>query len=169
MLLREQTLMNTLRREFLLAGAGGAALVLAGCLGDDGTDEWETAPLQSASATQYHDPNCGCCGVYAEYLDDHLEAGLTVEETDNLAAVKDERGIPRDLHSCHTIDIEGYTVEGHMPVEVIEQLLDEQPDVAGIALPGMPAGSPGMGGEKTETWTIHGFEREGETSVFTEI
>ena len=74
-------------------------------------------------------------------------------------------GVPESLWSCHTAIIEGYVVEGHVPIEVLERLLTDKPVITGIALPGMPSGSPGMTGEKTETFSIYAFTKQG-TSLF---
>lgn len=163
------------RRRTVLAGAGTAiGVFLAGCTGD-GTDEWETEETLEDSGdglspvTQYHDPSCSCCGAYADYLDDHLETDLEVVHVDDIREPKSRLHVPRDLYSCHTIDIGGYVVEGHVPVSVIGELLDSQPAIAGIALPEMPSGSPGMGGEKGGEWTVYGFDDSGDISTFTVV
>ncbi|MFP8955971.1 DUF411 domain-containing protein [Natrialbaceae archaeon A-CW3] len=160
------------RRTFLAAGAGGLAIpvAVAGCLGDN-TEEWERDdPLEAASATLYQDPSCGCCEVYADYLDDHLTTSLETVVTDDLASVKGEYEIPNDLYSCHTIELDGYLVEGHMPVETIATMLEDEPDIRGIALPGMPQGSPGMGGDKDGTWTVYAINAAGEEpSIYAEL
>ena len=82
--------------------------------------------------------------------------GFTVEsiEEADVSAFKEARGAPRDVWSCHTAVIDGYTVEGHVPVEAIEDLLADRPDIDGIALPGMPPGSPGMSGEKAAPFEV---------------
>lgn len=145
------------------------AASVAGCLGE-GTGEWVVdEPLSVASATQYQGPSCGCCDVYADYLQDHINGNLAVTVVDDLSAVKEQYGIPRELRSCHTVKLDTYVVEGHMPVEVIENLLDNEPDIDGIALPGMPAGSPGMGGQKNEQWTIYEIRSSGDVGVYNEI
>ncbi|NNF59452.1 MAG: DUF411 domain-containing protein [Rhodothermaceae bacterium] len=93
--------------------------------------------------TVYKSPTCGCCSLWGE----HLEAsGFTVEtvDVDDINAVKQEYGIPQELSSCHTGVVDGYIIEGHVPAEDIVRLLDEQPEAAGLAVPGMPLGSPGM-------------------------
>ncbi len=160
---------DTSRRAALAGGASAIVGAIAGCLGD-GTDEWETdTTLSVTAATLYQGESCDCCGVYAEYLQDHLDGDLEVAVTDDLAAVKEERGVDSSLQSCHTVDLEGYVIEGHVPVEVVATLLEDEPDVDGIALPGMPAGSPGMGGEKDETWTIYELDATGEPGVYAEL
>ena len=107
-------------------------------------------------ATLYKNPWCGCCTEYGRYLEQH-GFEITLEDRDDLAPIKREAGAPGTLEGCHTLMVEGYAVEGHVPVEVLLRLLTEKPDVAGISLPGMPLGSPGMGGEKQGPFTIWAF------------
>lgn len=99
-----------------------------------------------AAVLVYKDPSCGCCGGWAKLLE---AAGLSVkiEETSNLAAIRSRLGVPSDLAACHTAEVGGYLVEGHVPAVAIKRLLEERPEAAGIAVPGMPPGSPGMGGK----------------------
>ena len=91
------------------------------------------------------DPGCGCCGAWADLA---IEAGFEVEitEASDYVGMKRDAAVPENLWSCHTTRIGGYIVEGHVPFAAITQLLDQRPDISGIAVPGMPAGSPGMGG-----------------------
>lgn len=91
----------------------------------------------------HKDPNCGCCGAWIDHV---RQAGFEVEvrETTLMHEVKAELGVPDDLLSCHTAEIAGYVVEGHVPVAAIEAVLGQRPDVVGLAVPGMPMGSPGM-------------------------
>lgn len=116
------------------------------------------------AATLYKNPGCQCCDAYAAYLRRH-GFEVTVNASPDLNAVKREYGIPPRLAACHTMLIDGYVVEGHVPVEVIEKLLRERPDIIGISLPGMPAGSPGMTGEKQEPFVIYTIE-EGKPQVY---
>jgi hypothetical protein len=102
---------------------------------------------------------------------DHLrEKGFTVDARDvgNLAAIKRKHGVPTALESCHTALVDGYVVEGHVPADVIDQLLRERPKVVGLAVPGMPVGSPGMEspGRKAERYDIVAFDARGGTRVF---
>jgi len=83
-------------------------------------------------------------------------------------AIKDEQGIPQDMLSCHTTIIGGYVVEGHVPLEAVEKLLVEKPDIRGIAMPGMPSGSPGMPGLKS-TFSVHSLMHDGGTSLFVKM
>ena len=115
-------------------------------------------------ATLYKNPACTCCETYADYL---RENGfeVTVEATHDLPLLKRQHGVPAPLEGCHTTLVEGYVVEGHVPVATILRLLSEKPAIKGISLPGMPAGSPGMFGEKTEPFTIYEIG-DGQTKVY---
>lgn len=118
--------------------------------------------------TVFRSPLCGCCGQWIEHM---RVAGFTVKDTlvADLAAVKEDHGITSDLASCHTTLVNGYVVEGHVPAADVQRLLTEQPDVVGIAVPGMPIGSPGMEvGDQTEPYTVLAFTADGEPTVFAE-
>jgi hypothetical protein len=120
------------------------------------------------SVTLYKSPNCGCCIGHAKALE---AAGFTVtiEETDNLDLVKQTHNIPDGGASCHTSVIGDYVVEGHVPLEAIEKLLTERPDVAGIGLPGMPIGTPGMPGRKAAPYEVYQLSATGEMSPYVSI
>lgn len=108
----------------------------------------------------YKNPSCSCCESYARYLD-RSGFAVTVIPTHDLADISRKAGIPADLEGCHTSFIGNYVVDGHVPVKTIRKLLAEKPAIAGIALPGMPSGSPGMYGEKTGPLTIYAVSRDG--------
>ena len=116
------------------------------------------------SGVLYKNPSCGCCAAWGEYL---RENGFAVEivNTDDLASIKQEHGIPAEYEGCHTFVIGDYAIEGHVPVAAILKLLDEQPDIRAISLPGMPAGSPGMGGAKDGPFTVYAIG-DGEPTVY---
>lgn len=101
----------------------------------------------------WKDPNCGCCGGWVEHL---RRNGFTatVIETGDMAAIKAQRSVPADLASCHTAEIAGYTIEGHVPASAILRLLAEKPTGRGLAVPGMPIGSPGMEGGAPEVYDV---------------
>lgn len=86
--------------------------------------------------------------------------------TDELYILKENKGIARELASCHTAEIDGYIIEGHVPSEVIDKMLLEQPDIVGLVVPGMPPESPGMGGEKQGLLEILAFDQQGEVWVY---
>lgn len=121
--------------------------------------ETETVNAEGISLTMYHSPTCGCCVKWAKYLEDHGVEVIT-EETMNVYGVKEEHGVPNQLSSCHTAVVDGYVVEGHVPVEDIVKLLNERPDVTGIAVPGMPLNSPGMDLPSDESYQSVLFNEE---------
>jgi hypothetical protein len=108
---------------------------------------------QPYAATLYKNPQCSCCEGYADYL---RENGfeVTVKPTHDLPLMKQQYGVPSELEGCHTTLVDGYVVEGHVPIGAVLRMLTERPAIKGISLPGMPAGSPGMFGEKTVPFTI---------------
>ena len=114
----------------------------------------------------YRSPTCGCCKGWLDHL---RQAGFTVKDyvTNDLASVKQRYGVPPQLQSCHTARIGGYTVEGHSPASAIQRLLKKRPQVAGIAVPGMPLGSPGMESPfKKESYTVFTFTESGRSQAF---
>lgn len=104
----------------------------------------------------YKSPTCGCCAKWVEHMQ---QAGFTVvvHDTDDLAPVKASAGVPSSLEACHTARIGGYVIEGHVPATDVRRLLRERPAVAGIAVPGMPSGSPGMEASVSEHYRVVSF------------
>ncbi len=118
-------------------------------------------------AILYKDPNCGCCVGYADELE---EQGFDVEtiSTKDMANIKDKHNLPANKQSCHTIEIAGYVIEGHVPMEAVEKLLTEKPDIDGIGLPRMPSGTPGMPGPKRAPYEVYQI-KSGEFSNYVTI
>tara|TARA_Y100001970_G_C14087322_1_gene778053 strand:+ start:189 stop:668 length:480 start_codon:yes stop_codon:yes gene_type:complete len=112
-------------------------------------------------------PSCGCCYGYVLFLEDEK---FEVKQTDmrSLHSIKQKYNIPVEMQSCHTTIMGKYFIEGHVPIEAINKLLKEQPDIDGIALPGMPIGTPGMPGDKEEPYVIYQLI-DGKFSVFMTI
>jgi len=121
-------------------------------------------------AIVYKTPQCGCCENYISYLKSNgfkvEKKEVSDEEIENL---KRSLEIPSNLWSCHTVLLGNYFVEGHIPISAIEKLLTEKPEIDGIALPGMPSGSPGMPGFKLEKWKIHSVKNGQNQGIFMEI
>ncbi len=111
-------------------------------------------------ATMYKMPQCGCCESHAAYLRKNGFA-VDVKESFELSQISAEAGIPPELEGCHTIFVDGYVVGGHVPAGVIKRMLSARPAIAGITLAGMPLGSPGMDGEKTEPFVIYAVTKDG--------
>ena len=112
-------------------------------------------------------PSCGCCYGYVLFLE---EEKFQVKQTDmrSLHTIKQKYNIPVEMQSCHTTIMGKYFIEGHVPFEAVNKLLKEQPDIDGIALPGMPIGTPGMPGDKDEPYVIYQL-KDGKSSVFMTI
>jgi hypothetical protein len=125
------------------------------------------APAFAGEAvTVYRDPSCGCCDVYVEYLKaDGFD--VTVVDDRDFAARSIDAGVPEQGLGCHLAMVGGYAVSGLVPAEIIDRLLEERPDIAGITLPGMPANAPGMAPEKSGTLKIYAFGPAG-VSVYSE-
>jgi len=111
-------------------------------------------------ATMYKNPQCSCCEGYAAYLRQNGFA-VDVKSTNDLAEISRKAGVPENLQGCHTMFVDGYVVDGHVPVNVIRKLLAERPAIAGITLAGMPEGSPGMTGRKSGPFTIYAVTKDG--------
>jgi len=120
---------------------------------------------EKPEATLYKRPFCGCCDGHAE----HLRANgykVTIVQTKNLSLIKKKHGVPQEFEGCHTIEIGGYVVEGHVPASIIGKLLKERPAIRGISLPGMPQGSPGMSGVKSGPFEVHQFTADGRSKIY---
>jgi hypothetical protein len=122
------------------------------------------ARADSVAVAMYKNPQCSCCDAYAKYLRQH-GFNVTVTPTHNMSLISRQHGVPDNLAGCHTMLIGGYVVEGHVPVSAINKLLTERPPIKGISLPGMPEGSPGMTGRKTEPFTIYEIS-DGPAKIF---
>jgi hypothetical protein len=119
----------------------------------------------SPLVTVYKDPDCGCCKAWVEYMRKH---GFRIDarDTRDMDQIKANLGVPGSLVACHTAIVGGYIIEGHVPAEDIQRLLKQKPKIAGLAVPGMPAGSPGMEGPPPVHYQVIAFERSGKTHVF---
>lgn len=121
------------------------------------------APLPTV--TLYKNPNCGCCGIWAKYM---RASGYKVKVLmrDDMEPIKLRAGVPDELVTCHTAFIEDYVIEGHVPLPAIEKMLRERPKILGLAVPGMPAGSPGMPTVNKEPFKVFTFDADGEQTVY---
>jgi hypothetical protein len=150
------------RRDFVAQAAGlavgalGARRLLAQL--DAGPD----TPI-----TVYKSASCGCCAKWVDYLRANGFAPVVHDEED-MDAIKDEMGVPKDLRSCHTALLDRYLIEGHVPAADLRRLLADRPAVAGLAVPGMPKSTPGMAmpGAAAEPYEVVSFARDGKTAVY---
>jgi hypothetical protein len=154
--------------------------LLAACGSADAAPD---APATAAAVTQasadqqlpsiivYKTATCGCCRGWVEHM---RQAGFAVDARDlpgnvELMGVKVDAGVPGEMATCHTALIDGYVVEGHVPADQVKRLLAERPAIAGIAVPGMPVGSPGMEGPNAQPYQVLSWGRDGSRGVFAEI
>ncbi|WP_420614944.1 DUF411 domain-containing protein [Candidatus Palauibacter sp.] len=160
----------------------GVALLAGGCAPEASAEDGRTAASTPANAMVdatlaatiaetptikvYKSPTCGCCALWVDHM---REAGfeLDVEDTDDMIGVKVDAGLPLQLQSCHTALVDGYVFEGHIPAEVIARFLAEKPSASGLAVPGMPIGSPGMEfGDRVDPYDVLQFDATGNTSIY---
>lgn len=147
-------------RLLIVAGLLAALVTIAGCARSP-------PPSGDTVVTVYKNPSCGCCNAWVQHL---RSAGLSVEAHDvrDLAVIKARVGIPVGMGSCHTAEVGGYFVEGHVPADDIRRLLRERPDAKGLTVPGMPIGSPGMEDRsgKVDPYDVLLVSKDGSTSVY---
>lgn len=131
------------RRQFICIAAGAASMAL--------TATGSNAAGQAM--TVYRDPSCGCCHAWMEAM---TGAGFAIDSQDmeDMTTIKTRYGVPEALQACHTAVVDGYFIEGHVPVEAVTKLLLERPAIAGLTVPGMPAGSLGMGDDPEATYDV---------------
>ena len=149
----------TSRREVLQWALGAVAigvpvraLFAQGAAADNLVEVWKTS-------------TCGCCKLWV----DHMRAAgfrVTALDVPDVGPFKRKLGVPPPLESCHTGVVAGYAIEGHIPADVIRQMIKQKPKIAGLAVPGMPSGSPGMEGGRADKYDILSFEKSGKTAVF---
>lgn len=153
-------LMNTRGRRWVATACFAIALVWTASL-------WVAAQTPKPQMTVYKSATCGCCSKWVA----HMQAnGFEVKaiDVDDIDAVKRQRGVPNAAASCHTAVVNGYIVEGHVPADAVKTMLKTKPAIVGIAVPGMPMGSPGMevpGGQK-EAFDIVSFDKTGKTAIY---
>ena len=121
--------------------------------------------VKGPAVTVYKSPTCGCCTKWVDHLRKH-GFQVTAKDTEDMNAIKASLGVPRNLTSCHTAVVGKYVIEGHVPAEDITRLLAEKPKVVGLAVPGMPAGSPGMETGRVDRYDVIAFREGLKSSVF---
>lgn len=123
---------------------------------------------QALLITVYRSPSCGCCGGWMEHLKVHGFQTTDIKTFD-MEALKQKYNLPSELASCHTAVIDGYVIEGHVPADDIKRLLKQKPNIAGLSVPQMPVGTPGMeAGDRKEPFGVLAFNQNGEVEVFKE-
>ena len=155
-------MLEGLNRRSFLVGAGAIAAV--GVAGRSGA-----APMSSRGFVMWHNLGCGCCLEWGKRIEAAFGRKLPIVEVPDLGRVKDAQGVPADLRSCHTALIGGYVVEGHVPPADIQKLIGSRSKaVRGLAVPGMPIGSPGMdvGHGQRQRYQVFAFAASGRRAVF---
>lgn len=164
--------MNMKKKTIRMMIWGSALLALflvAGCSKGESPATGMAVADIGEKATIFRGQSCGCCSIFTQYAArEGLDIADIVDDAD-LAAIKQKYNIPAQMQSCHTTIIGDYFVEGHVPIEAINKLMAEKPDIAGIALPGMQQGSPGMPGTKKGLFTIYAIGKDGSISEFMKV
>ena len=124
-----------------------------------------TQQTVAADIVVYKSPTCGCCGKWVEHME---KAGFSVEveNMNDVAPIKRELGVPGRMQSCHTAKVGDYFVEGHVPADLVKRLLADRPDIKGLAVPGMPMGSPGMEGPRKDPYDVIAIGKDGRARVY---
>jgi hypothetical protein len=148
-----------MRTKLMLIGGLALAAVVLGSPRDH-------LPAQGPAMTVYKTPTCGCC---AKWVDHMKSAGfkVQVQDMDDLTEIKQASGVPIPIRTCHTAVVSGYVIEGHVPADLVKKVLAEKPKMTGIAVPGMPVGSPGMeSGNQKSPYDVVLFDKTGKTTVY---
>jgi len=159
-----------MEKKYLL---GIFVVILAGILSfyffDNNVSGFTTLNNFDKEITIYKSGSCGCCDVYSNYFKGKGNSNVKIVNLEDMSSVKANYKIPSQLESCHTTLVGDYFVEGHIPLEAVEKLLNERPDIKGIAMPGMPSGSPGMPGTKRGDFIIYSVNNDGSYEEFMRI
>lgn len=146
---------------FIAIVAVGAIVAFSGSAPTNSTSDGKEVTEESGTKIVLHkSPTCGCCGAYGSYLRG-LGYQAEINETDELAQIKERLGVPAEVESCHTMEIEGYVLEGHLPEAAISKLLSDRPDIKGIGMAGMPQGAPGMPGRQMNDFVVYEINHDG--------
>jgi hypothetical protein len=146
------------------AAIGSLGLAAVGCGGSSSASAGQVV-ASNDTVVVYKTPTCGCCNNWV----DHVKASgfpVVTHDLDDLAEIKRDLGVPAGRISCHTATVGGYTIEGHVPADLIRRMLDEKPSIRGLAVPGMPMGSPGMEGVIKQDYDVLAFDSAGAVTVY---
>ena len=156
---------NKIVRNVIGVAFAGITVALTFAYRGEAASARESPAAKPIAIKVYKTPQCGCCKAWVQHLSKN---GFQVETMDmpDLALVKQKYGVTPALEACHTAVVGNYVVEGHVPAAVIKRLLKERPAIVGIAVPGMPGGSPGMEGAMKERYDVLTFDRAGRSRVY---
>ena len=150
-----------MKKRYLYFGGIAIVILIVIFTNFGSSNNFETVNAYEGEMIVYKSVSCGCCGIYSSYFGREGNSAVEVRNVGDMDEIKERFNVPADLETCHTTVVGDYFIEGHVPLEVVEKLLKEKPDLAGIALPGMPQGSPGMPGFKNGDWIIYGVNHDG--------
>jgi hypothetical protein len=157
---------NTKLRKTLVAVVIITSVMITLVLSQETFIEYKSAE-ETVPITVYKSPTCKCCNKWVQHLEDNGFNVNTVNKND-MKSIKSEEGVPRQLASCHTAVVGNYVIEGHVPAIDIKRLLKEKPAIAGLTVPGMPMGSPGMEGARKDPYNVLTFTKDGDSTVFSQ-
>lgn len=161
-------MLGKMSKKILVLGV--LIVVLSGILflvfSSKNVSSYEAVNKYEGDITVYKSGSCGCCDVYLSYFKSRGNSKTKAVDLGDLKSLKDKYGVPSAMESCHTTLVGDYFVEGHIPLEAVEKLLTEKPDIKGIAMPGMPMGSPGMIGAKNGAFVIYAVNNDGSYNEF---
>ena len=164
-ILNLENLMLT-RRDWLRHSISGAAALLAvKAVSSDLFAAEVPKGFAPADITVYKSPTCGCCHMWVKHME---KAGFTldVKDVNDVTPIKNQMGVPQKLQSCHTAVFGKYVLEGHVPADLVRKLEKEKPQLLGLAVPGMPSGSPGMEGMGKDPYDVVAFDKSGKQWVY---
>lgn len=151
-----------LKPVYWIGGLGAVALSAALAMG---VFKPTYLPADEADITVYKSPTCGCCSKWIDHLEDN-GFKVAVRDRQNMQPIKKEFGVDGQYQSCHTALIDDYVIEGHVPAADIKRLIAEKSSLKGLAVPGMPMGSPGMEGPRKDKYSVLAIDQEGQSSVY---
>jgi hypothetical protein len=154
----------------LTATAVAAAMTIGRGAGDEAPTGVPVANSAGPEITVYKGSTCGCCNAWIDHMKAHgfRVTAVDVDAVSELMQIKARHGITPSLASCHTALVGDYVIEGHVPADLVTRLLAEQPAIEGLAVPGMPMGSPGMEGPRKDPYDVLAFDAQGRTTVYAE-
>jgi len=166
----KMTLNQKKKENFFVYSLYSALIVLVITLFTTAYNNNNQSHAEEGVITVYKSATCGCCKNWISHLQSSplvKEMGFKIKAVNrsNMSLIKDIKGVPSDVRSCHTAVINDYVIEGHVPAEDIIKLLKQQRDVVGLAVPGMPMGSPGMEGNRVDKYSVYEFDQQGKSTV----
>ena len=156
---------NKNKQKMKIVSSVFAILVISVYVGFNLSNKNAVADTQMKDILVYKSPTCGCCKKWVQHLESE-GFNVTTKNMSNMNPIKNEIGVKRQFQSCHTAKIGKYFIEGHVPAKDIKKLLKDKPDIKGLAVPGMPMGSPGMEGHRKDNYDVVAIDKSNEGTVY---